>query len=280
MSTATFADYAFSPTLTPDATYTIELLIEQVREAFDPISWEEKSAHLDARDTAGYEPRFSREHIIPAETELKCLAWLSLQRLRSTTRPVRDLNAIRFLPELSRLVLTDNEIASISPLTNCAKLQELNIAKNPIRDIGALGSCTNLEVLNLFQTPVKDFAILQTLPRLKELTISSDHVRFFQLLDQLPSLRKIVFWDGDFESFAKFPQMPDLRVIQGAEVHSLEGLEKYPKLENLINLSGRFSSLEPLRNSKCLTHANILRSHVCSLEPLENLPGLASKCLD
>jgi len=67
--------------------------------------------------------------------------------------------------------------------------------------------------------------------------------------------------------------MPELRVIWGAHIKSLSGIERFPKLENLINCWG-VPTLEPLRHSTTLTHANFLRSHIKSLEPLSRVTTL------
>lgn len=119
MNAATFPDYALGGTLSPDATYTVEMLIERVRGRFDPDCMDEFFERVDAREAPGYKPHFSRDHVEPAARELLQLNWLSFQRLRDAARPIRDLTAIRFLPQLTGLVLIDNEVADISPLSCC-----------------------------------------------------------------------------------------------------------------------------------------------------------------
>ncbi len=274
MNAETFSDYALSQTLSPDAIYTVELLIERVRGSFDANYWDEWSARCDAREVPGYMPQFSKDHVRAAEEELKRLCWLSFQRTRSAQRPVRDICAIQLLSELSGLVLINNEVTDISALAGCTKLKNLFLRKNPIRDISVLGSCTSLEELDLGESPIDDFSVLQILPKLRELSLSTDQIAAFRRLDRLPSLRKLKVGLDTLDSFEGFPQMSELRVVISAHVASLRGLESFPKLENLVNLSGEFDSLEPLRNSKNLTHANILASRIDSLKPLAGLSAL------
>lgn len=274
MTANTFSEYALTPTLGSDATYTVELLIERVRDKFDPNYWDDWSERGDARESPDYKPQFSEKHVKPAEKELKVLSWLSFQRIRDDDRPVRDLDALRFLPSVTGLVLSNNDISDISPVGSSTNLMRLHLRKNPIRDISALASCTKIEELELDETPIEDFSVLESLPNLRELSISADQIPAFKRLTRLQSLKKLEFGLDTFDSFEGFPEMPELRVIRGAHVKSLEGLQRFPKLENLVNLSGDFDTLEPLANSKALTHANILGSRVDSVEPLSGLVSL------
>ena len=278
MTGETFSDYALSPALGADATYTVELLIDKIGRHFDPNYWDGWSKRSDAREAPDYKPQFSKDYLGPAGKELKELSWLSFQRI-GDARPVRDLNALRFLPEISGLVLTNNEVTDISPLGDCVKLKRLTLRENPIRDISPLAGCANIEELDLSETPIEDFSVLATLPKLREIIISGGQIPAFRRLKQLPNLRNLALQslDEPIDFLAGFPQMPELRVIRGAKVKSLEGLGGFPKLENLVNLSGPFVSLEPLSGLKALTHINIYGSQVQSLEPLAGLPSL--RCL-
>jgi hypothetical protein len=274
MQTATFAEYASSPDLTADEVYTVELLIERVRSNFDPNYWDDWSERGDARSARDYQPAFSFDHIQPAAAELKDLSWLSFQRLPSTQRPVRDLTALRYLPNISGLVLIDNEVSDLTPLQTCTNLRRLHLERNPIRNLAPLAGCVNLEELHLGDTPIESFSVLEALPRLRELSIAVDQLPAFRRINCLPALQELKFGLGNFHSFDGFPKLPELRSICGAHVKSLSGLQRFAKLENLVNLFGEFDTLEPLRELKGLTHANILSSRVRSLEPLRGLTEL------
>ena len=274
MNESSFVEYALSASLNSDETYTVELLIDRVRFKFDPGQWDEWSKRNDDRCTHDYKPSFPKEHVRAASIELGKLSWVSLQRIRDDKRPVRDLTALRCLSKLTDLVITDNEVTDLAPLGYCKNLRKLYLTKNPIRDISPLGGCVNIEELELSDTPIRDFSVLQKLPKLRRLSISAEQLAQFKQIMSLPSLQTLEFGLDAFDSFDGFPAMPELRVIRGAHVKSLNGLEKFPKLENLVNLSGEFDSLEPIRELKCLTHANILSSWICSLDPVSRLFAL------
>jgi hypothetical protein len=273
MTATTFSEYALSTKLTPDEVYTIELLIDRVRYKFDDAYWDDSSKRDDARRTPDYNPKFSPDHVGPAADELKSLSWVSFQRLPDDERPIRDITALKFLPHLSGLVLINNQVTDLSPIAHCSELRRLHLNKNPILDISPLAKCKTIEELHLGGCPIRDFSALEVLPTLRELSISVDQIAAFKQLKRLPHLEKIEFDLDIFESFDGFPEMPELRVIRGAHVRKLDGLQHFPKLQNLVNLSGRFESLEPLRSLHELTHANILSSRVKSLHPLAGLPA-------
>jgi hypothetical protein len=279
MNPVSLLEYASSEGLTEDEIYTIELLIERVRSESDPGYWDEWSERSDAREVPGYKPHFQQDLLQPASGALMALTWMSFQRLRRAARPIRDITALRFLPKLAGLVLTDNEVVDIRSLQDCTELRRLILQRNPIRDISPLGRCQKLEQLECFDTPIEDFSVLQELPYLRTFSFSTAQVPAFRRIKCLPALQVLELDLDTFDSFEGFPLMPELRVIRGAHVTNLRGLERFPKLENLVNLSGEFSSLEPLRELKQLTHMNA-SCRVRSLEPLASLFALRDLWLD
>lgn len=277
MPAESFTQYAQSKALNQDQTFTVELLIEEARREFDPDYfdlWEERS---DAREEEGYTPSFLNEHIKPAWGELQKLEWLSLQRVRGRQRPLRNVEAVRYLTKLKGLVLIDNEVADISAVGALVNLNRLHIAHNPIKDVSPLATCLKIEELDIRGVPAEDLSVLERLPKLRELEISIDQITALEKLKSFPTLKHLDIGIGDiesFDSFESFPAMPELQEIRGADVRSLKGLERYPKLKKLTNLSGEFDSLEPLRDAQKLSAANILDSRVGSLEPIVGLPLL------
>lgn len=277
MPAESFTRYAQSKDLNQDQSFTVELLIEEARREFDPDyfdHWEERS---DAREEEGYTPSFLDEHVEPTWGELQKLEWLSLQKVRGRQRPLRNVDFVRYLSKLTGLVLIGNEVADISAVSALVNLKRLHLAYNPIKSLAPLATCQKIEELDIRGVPAGDLSVLEGLPKLRELEISIDQVSAMEKLERLPTLKHLDIGIGDiesFDSFENFPEMPELQEIRGADVRSLKGLERYPKLKKLTNLSGEFDSLEPLRHAKKLSAANILDSRVGSLEPIVGLPSL------
>lgn len=278
MSDSPFVKYA-SGELSPDETYTVERLIDRVRSNFDDTYWERQMEESDAREKPDYQPSFKREHLEPAAGLLATKTWISLQRSRDKERPVRDLKAFRYLPCLTGLVLINNEVTDLAPLRECTRLRRLHLSCNPIRDLSPLVGCRELSWLELTQTAVQDLSVLEQLSELDELTISGAQIPAFKQLAHLAQLRRLSI-GGEFDSFIGFPAMPKLRVIIGAKVESLEGLEQFTSLENLVNFGGEFDSLEPLKGLRKLTHFNAWGTRVASMAPLTDLVALRDLRLD
>jgi len=281
MAQSTFVDYALSPNLSEDETYTVELLIERGRQEIeDPVDWIAWGKRNDAREEPEYRPKVEREWVAPAAAELEKLTWLSFQKIRTAKRPVRDITALRYLPDLEGLCLNGSEVSDLRPLRHCVKLERVLLSGTPVMDLSPLEACVELDDLEIGEIPVLDLSVLESLPRLRQLSISSDQVPLLRRVPRLPAVEQLRVSGDCFESFVGFPEMPNLRVIWRAEVCSLEGLEGYLRVENLINFSGPFSSLKPLAHLKNLTHMNCWGCRVSDLKPLAGLLALRELHLD
>src|SRR5688572_16044280 len=75
-----FIEYSSSLNLSDDERYTIERLIERVRNRSTAEDWQEMSRRSDARRQADYQPSYDVYLVAPAAHELLKLDWLSLQR--------------------------------------------------------------------------------------------------------------------------------------------------------------------------------------------------------
>lgn len=271
MNYSSFIDYALSEELSSDAKYTVELLIDHVRSKFETESWDAQLARSDARERPDYEPSFLPEDAKKAADVLMTVKWISLQHIRGNARPVRDLTPLRYLCGLTGLSLGQNQIVDLSPLRHCRRLRRLFLADNRIRSLDPIAECKELVELELRNNPIDDFEPLERLPSLRELTIEGSQIATLKKIRVLPALTKLELGTAAFDSFEGFPNMPELKVIWGATIQSLSGIEKFPTLENLVNISGEFTSLEPLRSLQFMTHINLLDSKICSLDPLSGL---------
>ncbi len=276
MKPATFAEYALSANLNADQTYMVESMIDMARINFDESYWDDSSEQIDERRKPDYKPRFKKEHVTPSARELGKLDWMSFQNVNGE-RPVRDIGALRFYPAVQGLAFGENEIADISALEGHLELRRLHLKRNHIRDLSPLVGCSKLELLEIGGNPVEDLSVLGKLPSLKQLQISADQLPVFRKAGVLPHLVEldISFIDSKpLESFLEFPAMPKLSSLRGVSTKSLSGLEKFPSLRNLVNLSGNFDSLEPLAALPVLARINILSTKVTDLAALSQLAGL------
>jgi hypothetical protein len=269
----TFSEYAAQKTLSEDEIRTVETLIEHVQWKFDSAYWDDWTGCDASPRKTEYKLRFEIQHLRAAEKALADLDWVSFQRSEEDW-PIRNLQALRYLNQLSGLCLNDTDVAELGPLCACRNLRRLELSRIPARDISALAGCRNLEKLNLQGTHLTSLAVLEALMHLRELAISLEHVPLLEELPCLPALEKLEIIGGVFDSFAEFPEMPKLRVLWGARVRSLDGIGRFGRLESLVNFGGEITRLDPLQEAAKLTHVNILDSRVSSLAPIASLHGL------
>lgn len=273
MSPTSFSEYASQASLSEDEINTVESLIERVQWKFDSAYWEEWTEGDDLVPKTAYKLRFEIQHLVAAERALADLDSVSFQRSESDS-PIRNLQALRYLPELAGLCLTDTDVVELGPLCACRNLRRLELARIPARDISALAGCRKLERLNLQGTSVTSLVVLETLMHLKDLAISAEHLPMLRELRKLPALEKLEINGDVFDSFAGFPAMPRLRVLWGPKVRSLEGIDRFTNLEALVNFGGEITDLALLPEAKKLTHVNILDCRVQSLAPVAGLSAL------
>jgi len=257
MNQEAFIEYATSPNLTVDEVFTIEMLIDFVESRLPGHDWDAWSKRIDARKSPNYRPAFKRELLRPAVQELSKRVWISLQD-RSNQRPIRRLDAFRFFEKVTTLVISDNEVTDLTPLAACTALRNLYTNRNAIEDLSALVSLPYLEELEIADNPIADFSPLEPAPALKSLTISADQIPAFSRVANLSKLEKLELHGGTFTSFEGWPEMPNLRVLRGAAVDDLRGLEKFLRVENVIGMTGKFTSLQPLEALTRLTHIHVV----------------------
>ncbi len=269
-----FIDYALSPNLTVDELYTIELLIDRARSSFDETYYDTWTEEADARTDLNYIPKFRRDFVEPAFEELCKRTSLSFQRSNDAERPLRDIAALQFFPQIRWLALINHEVSHLKSLEALSELRELHISTNPISDLTSLQQCQKLEVLSVGDISCLDFAPLSILPNLRELRIEPYQVDALRKSKALPALRSLEFGIGEFDSFEGFPNMPNLMRLVGCHPDRLDGIEQFTNLRNVTNFFGNIASLEPLASLHKLTHVNILSSWVASIVPVADLTEL------
>jgi len=276
--------YLKSRALSEAELYTLELLFKSVAHKFEVGHWTESAQRAEYRESEDYESTLEMGMLVEASSALQELVWLSFQGARREL----DLRVLAFLPKLKVLVLNDTSQHELSPLCLCENLTHLHLSNCGVVDLADIVSLKGLEMLDVGRTPLKNVSALECHRSIKELTFPSDYMDELSQLSVLPSLEKLIDGLGaasrsassTIKSFEMLPEMPRLRVIHGMKVGSLEGIQRFSRLENIVNLFGdEVETLEPLSELRYLTHVYILSSAVCTLEPLGDLLGLRCLCV-
>ncbi|CAL6036632.1 tandem-95_repeat protein [Hexamita inflata] len=85
---------------------------------------------------------------------------------------IKHIYLISFLPNLTELDLSENNISDISSISKLKSLKKINLSINCIKDISGLQSLPDLTLLHLYDNKLTSYTL--TLPNLVDLEISGN----------------------------------------------------------------------------------------------------------
>ena len=281
-----FRNWVLDPARTPEQLYPVEIILATAlhRAVYDgscrpkeDIDVYEADLHRRAR-----RPRF-RPRIEPELLEFAERWWDELTRLGQSypvDRPVRDLAALRFLPQLTDINLTVVG-ADLAPLAALPHLATLSLDLAGIRDLAPLGALCPLQSLSLnIEEPwPTGLAALAELPQLV-------YIRFcgnLLIWGEVPTLRALrtlelqpgFYANTPLPSLATLAAQPAVHTLTVGAVAQLSGAERFRIVETL-GLSGPFTDLAPLIRLSRLAKLQLGGESFEDLTPLLAPPRLRS----
>ena len=263
--------------------------------------------------------------------DISCLSLCGeLKKLVLTDNEISDLSPLMNLQNLEILRAAGNQISDLRPLMGMTGLRQLDVSRNAVRETSALGNLERLQTLDLSDNPIGDFSGLKNLFNLETLRLENTGVTdealpvFYdlkklgilalernqgitadamkELRNQLPSSCSVVH--GTLVLVINLGGR-DFRTdetslsIEGAELTSLYGLEKFECLESVqlgrnriedlsafqnthsqgsiktLDLSNNLiQDLSPLAALKALETLDLHGNQISSLEPLTRMSQL------
>ncbi|MCL1787724.1 MAG: leucine-rich repeat domain-containing protein [Defluviitaleaceae bacterium] len=224
-----------------------------------------------------------------------------------------DIIVLRYMVNLRRLHLNDNNISDITPLENLWRLQHLNLRDNQISDIAPL-PVTFLERLDLTNNPISTWVPVASMPwvwgrdnafawdvdgsaaenqsegayiviqgqriskTLTELYLHSWHLTDEDIvpLQYMKSLEFLVLNGNDIADLTPLTNLASLEVLQ-LRSNNIEDLSPLSGLTNLreLHLSlNQISDLSPLVSLTALETLWLGNNNVRDISPLANLISL------
>lgn len=281
-----FVCWALDPARDVEERYLVELLVEEgvnnwysrrkiyKHEAFEIFRERQRERQLNP----AYQPAYSEENV------RKALKHLSLKEnfWQLNERPLRNLSAFRFLPELNSVTITRCEATDLSPLAELPKLKSLsigaagyNFGNSRCEDFRPLGRCRRLKSLSLgFNIHWPDLHGLDELSDLEELTLGGN-------LLALPSdicfprvkIARLLCMPLAARNVSQLPALPACEFLTVRGVERLDGIEKMPRLRN-FTLEGNVRDYGPLVGLKDLTWVTLGGESPYNVRPLNQLPKL------
>lgn len=124
------------------------------------------------------------------------LANLTSLRLESANLTSDCLSYIAYLPNLTQLDLTHNNLTYLDSLSYLTNLEYLNLAFNQIENVYPLSSLVNLQTLILLDNNIYDVSLLNNLPVLSYLNVGINNISNINSLNRLSTHAEIVFGDN------------------------------------------------------------------------------------
>lgn len=212
---------------------------------------------------------------------------------------VDTLEDIPNLPNLSELVLCNQEISDLTPLTGC-NLTKLALHGNAISNLEPLGTCTELQEIYISNNPIADLTPLTELSQLWRLNIGATNITDLAALKGMQNLTYLELHDclglsglddlGDLGGLKYLSVRPvtssDLRVIagltelEGLYIWSGEPVGDLSALSDLTSLHILFaditflSSLDGIEGMEALSRLDVRSTYLLSAAPLAGLTTL------
>jgi hypothetical protein len=283
MDSEAFVAWALDDTRTIEERYTVELLVEEAM-----IQWHVRhrtgrgegweAAHERNRQrflNPAYDPRYSEEDLRRA-TEVLATKTTWMKSTGFQHRPLRDLQALRFLTALEEVRLGGTEVSDLGPLTEVPRLRVLDLHTTKCEDFHALARCAHLRELSLaFGVNWPEVAGLEALDQLETLNLNGNLLVFPRGLTW-PRVRRggLTCSPLSARRVGDLPYFPACEFLTLGGVERLDGIEKMPRLRNLT-LTGPVRDFSPLMALGELTWLAYQNGEPLDVTPITRLPRLA-----
>ncbi|MBK8476520.1 MAG: hypothetical protein IPL39_09385 [Opitutaceae bacterium] len=279
-----FRSWARDPARTNEELYTVELLLVAVDQLwratnrFAPrFDWDAHQRHQKRRLA---NPAY-QVSIDPAALDRAVELWAGVKKLENgpfEDRPVRDLSAVRFFPQLEEVALRC-ELTDLTALRRLRGLRKLILNDDVLADLWMLEAMPALARVDLrLEDPwPSGVGALAVLPALRELNYAGN-LLVWREATVLPTLETAVFDGGlhgntPLRDLNDLPTMPQLIRLKVTATASLRGLERYPNLVEL-ELAGPFTDLAPLAGLAQVRKLSLAGERFFDLGPVAQMAGL------
>ena len=281
-----FIEWALDPARNLEERFATLTVVEmcvawdEVRRKVYDNDFEKRRAMWKARKlNPAYVPVLKEEEVRIAAGQLEGL--ISFSTHASDDRPIRDLEVLRFTPNLETLSLSGCAIEHYEFMRHLPKVHTLYIHGDDTEDMRGIGHCRSLRFLHIRnQCPWPRLDGWEQLVSLETLVWHGSGLAFLSV-PELPALRRFYLEYGHhhtqgvstIKDFNQLPAMPLLEHFTGWHFYRLDGIERYPRLRSLV-IAGCFPSLEKLACLKQLTHLTIGNDEISDIKPLLAVPEL------
>lgn len=251
-----FRSWALDPARTGEELYTAELFVEAAQERWNiqqKIYARDYDAIRERQKRRKLNPAY-RPTLTPAALDLVVAMWSEIKDLRngmiaSEERPVSDLAALRFFPQLTGVELT-SRLSDLRGLVGLRQLNRLKLWDETLADLGALAEVPSVTDVSLhLGTPWPAVGALGALPALRNIfytgnLLALQDVRAWPVIERA-WLQSDWQWSTPLRDAQGLPAMPLVKHLKVDGVAALRGIERFTAVHEL-DVRGPFADLGPL----------------------------------
>lgn len=185
-----------------------------------------------------------------------------LEELDASDNMLTNIDALRSLNSLKRLILTKNRLCDISPLAGCKMLKYVDISYNyglnednttrGISDISPLFDIKTLEIINASNNIIENITGIESLVNLYDIDLSANYISDILPLNKLQSVKKInLHYNSlmNIDGFANNEVIEELDVSQNMITHfdvilTMRNLKSLNWAQNIIQDYGPIEEFE------------------------------------
>jgi hypothetical protein len=289
MDTEALIRWAMDDARTVEERYTTELMVERgaqrwnaLRKIYTGNDFEEIMERQRQRGlNPAYEPRYSEPALrraAEAWSHETMKQWMALGG--HNDRPIRDIQVFRFLPQLEDVQLRYCEVSDLSPLTELPALRKLDVQSRACADFRPLARCKALR--NLHLEFIKHWPLvdgLAILPNVETLRLKGNLLVFERAEWPAVVAASLVCEPLAARNVRDLPQVPNCQFLYVGGIETLEGIERFPRLRNLV-IATATESFEPLVALPQLTCVTVQDLEPMDVSPLARMPKLQFLSLD
>ena len=124
-----------------------------------------------------------------------------------------DIEPLKYMVNLTELILGENEISDISALSGLTNLTTLVLQTNKISDISPLAGLVNLTVLMLPGNEISDISALSGLTNLDSLSLADNSITDLRPLAELKNLSMLYLLLNPFIDVSPLAGLTDLKYL-------------------------------------------------------------------
>ena len=156
-----------------------------------------------------------------------------IQSLNLSGMGLTSLEGLEYLPNLSYLDASDNDLSSVSSMGDCEYLTYLDLSDNDISNLSGLNRLENLEELDLSGNRVSSVSSLKHLDYLESLDLSDNRMSSSSSLSSLESVTHLVL---DHNSLREIDNLPGNLVYLSARGNEITDMRSVVYLRDLETL--------------------------------------------